>query len=184
MQSATLLVQISVHNNTEFESFEYWSAERLILNNDSVGSVYPGGTLPISYSIVDRDDHIVDDHMSNISIFLYNEELDVYSNLIVDENGQCPLCDIGIYIQGISIDDVNTTYTISVTVYGDVLLPNDIEIRVDLCPSGFGVFAGFQCAQCIEGTYSINETADECILCDAELLDHMIKVTHLRFTRN
>ena len=148
----------------------------MILNNAAATAVYPGGLLPINYSIVDRDGHIVNDYASNISITLSNEELNFYSFALIQESGRCPLCDIGIYIQGISIDDVNTTYTITATVYDDVLWPNDIEVKIDLCPSGFGVFAGFQCSECIEGTYSIDKTADECIICNAELLDDMVEV--------
>ena len=167
---------ISIRNNTEFESFEFWNAYRIILNNDTVSSVYPGVLLPINYSIVDRDGHIVSDYASNISISLNNEDLNIYSNLMIQENGQCPLCDIGVVIQGISIDDVNTTHTITVDVDNNVLISNDIEFTVAPCPSVFGVFGWGQCSECIEGTYSIDETADECIECDGDLLEDMVEV--------
>ena len=170
---------ISIRNNTEYESFEYWSAERLILNNHTSTAVYPGGSLPISYSIVDRYGHIVDDYAANISIRLYTyniRDLLFYSYLHINENGQCPLCEDGIYVQGISIDDVNTTYTITVDVDGDVLIANDINFTVALCPSGYAVFGG-QCSECIDGSYSIDDTAAECIICNEDLLDDMIQVT-------
>ena len=174
---------ISIRNNTEFESFEFWSAHRIIFNNDTVSSVYPGGLLPINYSIVDRDAHIVYEYGSNFSISLNNEDLNIYSNLLIQENGQCPLCDIGVYIQGISIGDINTTYTITVGVDDDVLISNDIEFTVDLCPSGFGVFGWGQCSECNDGTYSIDESADECIECDGDLLEDMVEVMlHFNFT--
>ena len=169
---------ISIRSNTEYESFEYWSAERLILNNHTSSTVYPGGSLPISYSIVDRYGDIVDDYAANISIRLYTynvRELLFYSYLLIDENGQCPLCEDGIYVQGISIDDVNRTYTITVDVDGDVLIANDINFTVAPCSSGYAVFGG-QCSECIDGLYSIDETVDECIICDEDLLDDMIQV--------
>ena len=167
---------ISIRNNTEFESFEYWSAYRVILNNDSVSSVYPGGLLPISYSIVDRDGHIIDHYSSNISIHLINTELGVLTNLLIQENGRCPQCEIGVYVEGITIHDVNTTYTINVLVDDNVLLSNDIEIMVDRCPSGYGVFGWGQCAVCEERTYSIGKTDGRCIDCPEDELDDVIKV--------
>ena len=174
---------ISIRNNTEFESFEFWSAHRIIINNDTVSSVYPGALLPINYSIVDRDGRSIDDFAFNISISLSNEDLNSYSNLLIQENGECPLCDIGVVIQGISIDDFNTTYTITVDVDDNVLISNDIEFTVDLCPSGFGVFGWGQCSECNEGRYSIDKTADECMECDGDLLEDMVEVMyHLHFT--
>ena len=167
---------VSIRNNTDFESFEYWSAYRLILNNDTIQSVYPGEFLQITYSFVDRFGQITDHYPSNISISMINTELSVFTILVIREDGMCPLCEIGVYIEGISIGDVNNTYNITVGVSDNVLLSNEIEITVDLCPSGYGISEWGHCALCEEDTYSIGKTDGECIDCNEDELGDVIKV--------
>ena len=168
---------VSIRNNTDVESFEYWSAYRLILNNDTIQSVYPGGFLQIAYSIVDRYGQITDHYPSNITFVIFKYELSLFTDLVIREDGMCPLCEIGVYIEDITINDVNATYTISVDVNDNVLLSNDIEIIVGLCPSGYGISEWGLCALCAEDTYSIGETNRECIDCnDEELEEDEVKV--------
>lgn len=151
----------------------------MILNHDTVTPLYPGGLVPISYFIVDQYGQRVNDYGSNISISFSNEDLSISSYVLIEEDGQCPLCDIGIYIQGITINDVNETFIITVNVDDDVLISNDIEIQIDLCPSGYGVLEWGQCSECSDGTYSINETAGECIECNEDVLEDIISVKYL-----
>ena len=68
--------------------------------------------------------------------------------------------DCGSSTHEIAIDDVNGTFTITANAVDDVLSSNDLEIRIDLRQSEYGVFGWRQCSECKEGTYSITPTAD------------------------
>ena len=143
----------------------------MIVNSAAVTPVYPGGLLPVNYTVTDKYGNVVHDYNpieANLSVSIMHSELGISTTLI--ENGQCKLCESGLFIQALSIDDVNTKYDIELQVQDNILATSDFQIRIEACPSGYGVSGtAKQCAPCKRGLYSFHVTDQECNECPADL---------------
>lgn len=142
---------------------EYVTPHQVIINTSNV---YPGGFMAFDYYLVDIYGNMIND--SNISMKLSHSALGI--NTYAIKNGHCEICDTGLYVQGISIENVHKEYNITVNTENTDLVSNNITIKIKPCPSGYGVAgAAKQCVRCSKGTYSFGELTSECIECDDTL---------------
>eukprot|EP01084_Bolivina_argentea_P263376 445763_1 len=133
---------------------------------------YAGGKLYINYFIKDGYGNEINDYDELIHIQLESDELNIQVSIIIDEHGYCEICEQGIYIQTINIDNVGSNYTINTFILNNELNVNNITFAVGECPSGFGKSGTIkQCEMCSNGYFSLFPTIDECIDCNSDNID-------------
>eukprot|EP01083_Nonionella_stella_P061876 161068_1 len=84
-----LSAMISARNNTNYESYSFWSAYAVELNNNNLygeSPVFPGGVLKISYRIIDKFGNNIDICPYDIVVYLLSTELNTNSYLTIESN--------------------------------------------------------------------------------------------------
>eukprot|EP01084_Bolivina_argentea_P191485 328914_1 len=154
---------IDLINHANYEIFSFFSAFAILFNtynhtNNTL--LYPGGVISIEYSIIDKYGNVLSDYPDDIYIHLLSAELNINTMINIIKN-ECDLCTTGVSVPAITIDHVGQQYTIQSSVMNDILLSNDILVRIIPCPSGFGIAgAASQCASCTDGYYSIQSNTE------------------------
>eukprot|EP01084_Bolivina_argentea_P123178 218298_1 len=157
---------LSLLSDSQSLHVSHWSAASIQLT--STEQYYAGGKLYINYSIVDALGHIITDYDQQIQIALSSDVLNLHLIIIIESNGDCSICEQGIYIQTASIEHVGSNYTIHTSISNDELTVNDLTFGVIPCPSGFGRSgAAQQCEICTNGYFSLYPTIHECVECAA-----------------
>eukprot|EP01084_Bolivina_argentea_P104184 186571_1 len=149
------------------ESLTYWSASSVYITENV--TLYPGGRINFSFSILDEYGNKVSKYSYPIRISLVYDEFNINFVMTIDANGKCDICDTGLYVEGININDTGL-FIINTLVEDKSLTVNNINVSIIECPVGFGVVGSAQqCALCERGTYSINSNTKPCQECDANL---------------
>ena len=134
-------------------------------------SYYPGGDLMFNYTISDRLDNVVhEEHAHNITITMFGDSFITFPQ--IDEEGRCEICEEGLWISPISINNDYQTYTLQMTMDTDelVLGQSNITLNITGCPSSFGLVSGeLLCSKCEVGTFNLDDdTTSECRSCDPD----------------
>eukprot|EP01084_Bolivina_argentea_P104185 186572_1 len=149
------------------ESLSYWSASTVYITENV--TLYPGGRINFSFSILDEYGNKVSKYSYPIRISLVYDEFNINFVMTIDANGKCDICDTGLYVEGININNTGS-FIINTLVEDKSLTVNNINVSIIECPAGFGVFGSAQqCALCERGTYSIHSNKNPCQECDANL---------------
>eukprot|EP01084_Bolivina_argentea_P216333 367560_1 len=155
-----------------FATFKsHWSPYSINLTTNN--QYYPGGKLFINHSIMDMFNNPINNYKHEIHMKLSSHQVDLQSNILIDNNGYCQICEQGIYIQTLNIDNVGNNFTIIASVDDNELISNQIEIIVMGCPSGYGKSGNIikQCEICDDGYFSLYVTTNECISCSDNEFD-------------
>eukprot|EP01084_Bolivina_argentea_P299667 516555_1 len=134
---------------------------------------WPGSILYFDYSIADIFGNDIKNYItaSQIFIVIENLNLSLLAGFLLDEYGECPLCNEGITVFGANLlDKFSNNYTISINLSYDYLLLETqyIYLKVIGCPIGFGATVNhYQCEKCPTDKYNlILNTTDECVPCN------------------
>ena len=111
-----------------------------------------------NYSVTDRLGNVIEEEtVRNSTVGLYSASF--VSVLSFDENGDCQVCEEGVWLSAVSVEDnVGETYTLQVSANNDrlVLAQSELTVNVTGCPIGYGVDStNYSCAVCDVGTYNI-----------------------------
>eukprot|EP01084_Bolivina_argentea_P107323 191888_1 len=120
---------------------------------------YAGDLLRMTYRISDKHNNTVskDSLNSTFKLELRNDDLNFYDALVISEENDCNLCQQGIYIPTIVIDEVNSSYDIRVSETTNQLQTSNVTITVVDCPNGFGTNQiETQCEQCSDGHFGFH----------------------------
>eukprot|EP01083_Nonionella_stella_P159806 521777_1 len=156
-------------------SLDFWTPYYLILNPDNLDHetlIYAGQSMHIHYNITDYYDNIVNKsyYPQNITILIENTDIPVVSTLDIDKDGLCPACESGIDLSSLTMYDVNKSFVLSVSILGNKLITNSIDIKISNCPSGYGISTKtLQCEECIEGRYKLSSNLEGCNVCDPNI---------------
>eukprot|EP01084_Bolivina_argentea_P295704 509179_1 len=140
-----------------------------------IGSMeyYAGGLLQLHYVLSDKNNNTIStnnnySYSSEVKIVITNDTLNMIEVLVFDGKQGCDICEIGIYIPRIVIDDVDTEYILNVVEENDKLFTEDITIKIISCPPGYGINrVGVQCRECTDGQFSLNSSNNAlCHSCD------------------
>eukprot|EP01083_Nonionella_stella_P067680 179177_1 len=149
---------------------DHWSAAIIELRPSS--TYYPGGKLYLNYSIFDSFGNQVYDYDQHITLTLKSDPLKLNLQIVahIDSNGECDVCDQGIYIQNINTQHIGNVSIISTEMHTQELEARDIAFTVAKCPSGFGktnvAVQGYeQCGLCPSLYFSLLPTSNECFSC-------------------
>eukprot|EP01083_Nonionella_stella_P244750 851439_1 len=117
------------------QSVSSWSPYRIHLISN--GLFYPGGTLRMNYTVLDRYDNIVTDeaYPNDVHIALRCPVLSIDTVLFINgATHECDLCQDGLKIRHITMDDVGSIFEIETSVFNDLLLVNNLNLSVVYCP--------------------------------------------------
>ena len=135
-----------------------------------VSSTYfPGMNLEFNLTLTDNTGMVVDDErIQNTTITVVGDSF--IGHLIVDENGDCVICEQGLWLSSLSIDDIGDQYTIEITNDNNhfTLGQSQYTFNITGCPIGFGVDSdNTTCDECDDGEYNIDDdSVRECLSCD------------------
>ena len=143
---------------------------KLYFNSNST-SYYPGEALKFEWYITDKFGKKINITDNTVRIQLNGDTFS--SEVIIDETGQCLLCETGVLINEISINqDVGAIYDVNIEVIDNVLILDEDIISLDItgCPIGYGSDANnFTCSVCDTDFYNLNEdNVDKCKSCDID----------------
>eukprot|EP01084_Bolivina_argentea_P273092 465116_1 len=88
------------------ESLSYWSASTVYITKNV--TLYPGGRINLSYSILDEYGNKISKYSYPTRISLIYEEFNINLMMTIDENGKCDICDTGLYVEGININNTGS----------------------------------------------------------------------------
>eukprot|EP01083_Nonionella_stella_P086331 239805_1 len=148
---------------------------QLMLNSSE--SLYPGGTLDIGYSILDRYNHTIHDWKGEMFVMLRSVDFGFDTTMHINTalSQPCDMCKTGLYIQNVrmDMDDLSThKYTIQATVKDNLLRVNDISFVISPCPAGNGLNTiSSQCYACNVGEFSLSPSVSPCISCTSKPLE-------------
>ena len=133
-------------------------------------SYYPGMNQMFNYTVTDRRGNVIEDGLvQNTTITLSTA---FFSSLLwFDVNGDCQICEEGVWISDISLaDDVGEQYTLHLSVDNNrlILAQDAITLNITGCPAGYGADSdNFTCSICEADTYNLEDgSLRECTDCD------------------
>eukprot|EP01084_Bolivina_argentea_P104884 187779_1 len=139
---------------------------------------YPGERLKFDFIITDiLNNKIESDEMSkyfnNYDKIMITLQFDTFSAILSIESGNiCPLCDSGLILFDVSMNDIGNKYPIHVSMDQNVLVvyQDNISINIYACPISFEPdFNNYVCQQCNTDYYNLlpNNT-EKCKSCDPQ----------------
>lgn len=136
-------------------------------------SYFPGMNMVLNLTVTDRLGNVIEDEVMQNTIITM-EASSFVSVLSVDENGHCEICEEGVWLSAISMDDnYDDEYTLQITMDNDqfVLGQSEFVLYITGCPVGYGVDSdNYTCDICNVGEYNIEDVSvRECSSCHLDL---------------
>ena len=152
-------------------SFVHHFSPSMIEMRSQTTSYFPGMDLKFNYSVTDRLGTVIDDALiQNTTIVLSTASFS--SSVWFDHNGYCQICEEGVWLSDVSLDDdVGALYSVQLSMDNNrlVLDQNELTFNIIGCPAGFGAdSSNFTCSVCEADTYNLqNGSLRECLSCDS-----------------
>eukprot|EP01084_Bolivina_argentea_P318225 551835_1 len=105
------------------------------------GLYFPGEFFLFNHSIVDKFDNVIDDYNHSVTIIASITSKGYSQQIFIGENGFCFICERGIYIPSIILNDVGNIFNIRLEDTKRELIVSDINITVSKCPLGYGILS-------------------------------------------
>eukprot|EP01084_Bolivina_argentea_P013592 25513_1 len=181
------ITQISVlcnnNNSNSTKKYKYvmYSNKTVFTNYLSPHSIvlltrneyFAGDQLTIQYIITDKYNNTIPvqqyNDIENIEILVESSILNLIETLSFEVNGICVLCERGIYIAQVTMDNVGSEYLLQTQEKQSFLFTNNITITIINCPPGYGRNdIETQCQICPDGFFNVklNDDGETCHSCD------------------
>eukprot|EP01084_Bolivina_argentea_P292983 503838_1 len=161
--------QYSIYSNVT-KYVQYYAPQFIEFYLEKHGNYFPGDILRIdSFDIFDSYNNSINFTMFSAEISAelnaVSNDFDFYQELTISSTGECSVCDTGLYIPTIALDNeniaFNTTYEITVTIVTEVLNPINFYIKIIYCPPGYGSWDGKLCQQCLANFFYFGHQPNE-----------------------
>eukprot|EP01084_Bolivina_argentea_P002505 4628_1 len=155
-------------------NYVYHSSPMRLFFNSYSTSYYPGKLLKFQWNITDRfGNHIdiVENKLNNVTVTTQINGDAFSTELVINEAGECPLCETGVLINDISIEDnIGDVYHLNLKILDSVLIlySSTISLNITGCPARYGSDSNnFTCTICETNHYNLHENnVENCKSCD------------------
>eukprot|EP01084_Bolivina_argentea_P173180 299962_1 len=179
-QTSVLCDNKTQKQNAASSGFVIHSNQTMFVNHLSpvfvqlLGSMeyFAGGILRFTFGIFDRLNNSVSymSFGSEIKLILRNNTISLTETVTINKEWGCDLCEQGIYIGKIEMNDINKQYLVSITEENNQFITEKIVIKVIDCPTGFGItgLESKQCQICPDGYFDVSSVSDNNVCSSCE----------------